>query len=219
MLKVRIFILTVLIAICAFSLVSAQTNQPLSAWICLRTQLDKDKSVVQRYSEVLLTKGDFTPFDVYYFDTGDVSYREIGLGIGHKLFKVKPLGVDLWLLPYYIIATDSDYIGPCFLVQGYWGKWSLSSLPIYYLPLSKKGIRQFSTCFSFLDYKFSNQLELGVGGSAYWASGKWQWLFGPNIVIKDLIPILPGGTGDFNLCPATNQDKELTVQIQKTFTF
>ena len=52
---------------------SEKVEDPLSAWIRLDINLQRGRNAVGRCAEVFLTKGDFAPFDIYYFDTGDRS--------------------------------------------------------------------------------------------------------------------------------------------------
>ncbi len=195
-------------------------ENPLSAWICLRTEVNKDWKAVGRYTEVFLAKGKLVPADIYYYDVGDSSYQELGFCVGYKAFSV--LGLNFWALPYYVVAEDSQYFGPCFWIEGGWGRWRFNSLPMYYLPLESEGTEQFSTLTTSLNYKINDWLQVGVGGNASWANvgdDEWTWRVGPNIVIKDPIGILPGGVGDFNLQLTWDQDGEEMLRIQKTFTF
>lgn len=195
-------------------------ENPLSAWICLRAEVNKDWKAVGRYTEVFLTKGRLVPADIYYYDVGNTSYQELGFCVGYKAFSA--LGLNFWALPYYVIAEDSQYFGPCFWIEGGWGRWRFNSLPMYYLPLESEGTEQFSTCTTFLNYKVNDWLQVGVGGNVSWANigdDEWKWRVGPNIVIKDPIGILPGGVGDLNLRFTWDQDEEVMLRIQKTFTF
>lgn len=200
--------------------VVAKEETPLSAWICFRAEVDKHWDANFRYTEVFLTKGNLVPADIYYYDVGDSSYQELGFCVGHKTFSI--LGVSFWALPYYVITEDSQYFGPCFWVQGSWKRWIFNSLPMYYIPLEDEGIRQFSTCNTYLDYRVNDWLEVGVGGTVYWADtedDQWKWKLGPNIIIKDPIKLLPGGIGDFNLRFTWDEQGDVAWMLQKTFTF
>ena len=64
--------------------VGSEEENPLSAWIRLDMDLARGKDVAGRCAEVFLTKGNFVPFDMYYFDTGDGSYQEAGVAVGLK---------------------------------------------------------------------------------------------------------------------------------------
>lgn len=199
---------------------SEKVENPLSAWIRLDINLQRGRNAVGRCAEVFLTKGDFAPFDIYYFDTGDGSYQETGITVGFKAFNA--FGLDFWALPYFVAASDSEYFGPCLWINGGWGRWKFNSLPMYYIPLGREGTRQFTTCNTYLNYEINKWLQIGVGGNAYWAdTGKdeWSWRLGPNMKIKDPFTILPGGKGDFTIRTTWDQDGEWALFLQKTFTF
>ena len=113
-------------------------ENPLSAWICLQAELERGDHAVSRYKEVFLTKGDFVPLDLYYYDSGDNSYQEVGISVGHKMFAFR--GLEFWALPYFVVATDSEYIAPCVWLNGDWKKWTFTSLAMYYSPIEKEGV-------------------------------------------------------------------------------
>lgn len=201
--------------------VVAKEENPLSAWICLRAEVDKNFDAIGRYTEVFMVRGNWVPADIYYYDDGDPSsYEEVGFCVGYNLGKLA--GFSFWGLPYYVIASDSQYFGPAVLVQGSWGRWVFQALPMVYIPLESEGVSQFLSCTNYLDYKINDWLEVGVGGTAYWAdvgNEEWQWRIGPNIIIKDPIKLFPGGIGDINLRATWDQDGAFMLRIQKTFSF
>lgn len=199
--------------------VTVAEENPLSAWICLRAEVDKHWNAVGRYAEVFLTRGNLVPADIYYYDVGDTGYQEVGFCIGYKVGSLS--GLNFWALPYFVIAEDSHYWGPCTLVQGSWGRWVFQALPMVYVPLESEGISQFASCTNYLDYRLNDWLEVGIGGTVYWADTggeEWQWKVGPNIIIKDPIKLF-GGTGDINLRATWDQDGEFMLRVQKTFSF
>lgn len=200
--------------------VAAKEENPLSAWICFRAEVDKHWNAVGRYAEVSLIKGNWVPADIYYYDVGDTSYEEVGFCTGYKIGSL--LGLNFYALPYYVIGSDAQYFGPCVLTHGSWGRWIFHSLPMVYIPLESEGIDQISVCTTYLDYRITDWLEAGIGGTAYWADigdEEWQWKIGPNIIIKDPVKLFPGGIGDINLRATWDQDGEFLLRVQKTFSF
>jgi len=145
-------------------------ENPLSAWICLQTEMERGDHAVSRYSEVFLTKGDFVPLDLYYYDSGDNSYQEVGISVGHKMFSFH--GLEFWALPYFVVATDSEYVALCVWLNGDWEKWAFTSLAMYYSPIEKEGVEQFNTFNTSLNYKVNDWLQAGLGGNLSWVNGR-----------------------------------------------
>ncbi len=93
---------------------------------------------------------------------------------------------------------------------------------MFYFPLEKGGMEQFTTCDTYLNYEINKWLQVGVGGNVSWINtdeNEWSWKLGPNITIKDPIQILPGGKGDFTIRTTWDQDGEWRLFLRKTFTF
>lgn len=195
-------------------------SPPLSAWLCLQAELERGGDAVSRYYEVFLTKGNFVPMDLYYYDSGDNSYQEVGISIGHKAFSV--CGLDFWALPYFVVATDSEYLAPCFWINGDWEKWEFCSLAMYYSPLEKEGVEQFNTFNTYLNYKVTDWFHAGLGGNLSWVNGRdeeWHLRLGPNFTIKDPINIMPGGKGDLHIRFTWGEKEDWRFFLRKTFSF
>jgi len=214
--KMWISILILCVSVPSFAKPLFEEDDPLSAWVRLDTNLFHGKKATGRCAEIFLTKGDLSPIDMYYFDSGDGLYQEVGITAGVKAFKA--FGLDFWALPYFVAATDADYFGPCLWINGGWGKIKFNSLPMFYVPLEKKGTEQFTTCDTYLNYEITDNIQLGVGGNAYW-SDEWSWRIGPNLKIKDPFSVLPGGSGDFTVRATWDRHGEWRLFLQKTFTF
>ena len=88
---IRVAAMVVLVA-CAVTMAARPARAQETATLIARVGMRNRATT--HYNEVMLTHGRWTFPDVFWFDAGRSSYREIGIGVGAEIFRSKHLQLN-----------------------------------------------------------------------------------------------------------------------------